>query len=133
MTTLTEKTKIFKSINLRVPTPDGVMYLVVIEDAQGNVFKIDVNAGKCGSSFMAWSQAFCDLLSIRLANKETTIPDIINFLSDYNTDRVRMGSDKLEVKSGPHGIKIALLKYLQFKSSQNDSGRESNFPRIPFR
>lgn len=115
---------IFRSFQIRVPTPDGVMWVHVVEDENGEPFQIFTNAGKCGTSFNAWAAAFANLLTLFINNvprDKFSLPHIIAELSLFTTDRLRMASDGALIKSGPEGICYALRQYLKDRDEQNNA------------
>lgn len=116
------------SVNIRIATPDGVMYVTVTEDGNHNPVQVNVSAGKCGHSFSAWAVSMCEVISYMLSKTKTPIATVIHLLSEHNSDReVNHGS--LRVKSGVQGIKLALIQYLQYKK-QNSDGLNGFAPRI---
>lgn len=110
------KTTIYGSLTLKVRTPDGTMYVFVSEDITGRPVNIQVSAGKCGTSFSAWASCMCGLLSHLLEGNLASIPDLIVLLSDHNTDKDTPNGNGIYTKSGPHGLKVALMMYLNHKN-----------------
>lgn len=132
MTTATSS-DIFESVTFKIETPDGTAYMNIIEDQFGAAIRVNINAGKCGTSFSAWAGSVCGMITHMLENRYANIPTIISLLSDYHTDKsVNSRSGQIPVRSGVHGIKLALLQYLQYKNS-NVSTNRTGIPRIPYR
>lgn len=100
----------FRSISIRVPTPDGTMYVNILEDDSYRACKVLISIGKAGASVSAWADAVGRLIS-KLLELGAGINFIIDELSALNTDRVAIDSTGEEVRSGPDGLALALMKY----------------------
>jgi hypothetical protein len=123
----------FASSSIRVDTPDGTMYVFVMEDETKVPFKIQVIIGKSGSSVQAWAYGMAELISSMLASKRFTIHDVIVHLSGITTDKYKRLLEGPEVRSGVEGLVIALLKYRDsvFTPAQlDDSYRPPSFGNV---
>jgi len=106
-------TESFNSSVIQVGTPDGTMYVTVIEDSTGNPVSIQIQIGKTGTSIRAWTSAITGLIN-RLLSYNTPLADIISDLASHSTSKSsfnRSGS----VKSGPDGVVYALFVYQKNK------------------
>ena len=113
---------IFKSYNIQVRTPDGTMYVVIAEDHSGYPFKIDVFAGKAGTSFSAWAASLAAIIEELWRNKVTT-PTVIRLIGDSYTGSFRTNIGNIKVFSGPQGIKYALMRYMNMKKQEEKVDR----------
>lgn len=96
---------------VRQPTPDGELYLTIIEDNDHRPVKLFIEIGKSGSSIRAWTDAFQRIASLVLDNGGS-IDDIISELSGITSGFIARDSGAgAIVNSGPSGIVRALEKY----------------------
>lgn len=112
-----------------VPTPDGTLYLTIIEDDKGNAIAIRIAIGKAGTVVRSWTEAVM-LLANRYLEKGGTIHDIIEALSDLATSRIMYTYGKVPIRSGPEGIVYALTRYVQKKYRDDEFNTPKPFPRI---
>ena len=108
----TNSPNIFNSYNYRVRTPDGTMYIIIMEDHNGKPFKIDAHVGKAGNAVSQWAQALCGLIDTLWSRGEET-GNIVGMLSGFISSRPVQISDGQKIFSGPQGIQQALIFYLQ--------------------
>jgi hypothetical protein len=101
---------IFESVTYQVDTPEGVMFVTIIEGNSGKPLAIDIHVGKSGSTLRAWSQSFARMLTLALDNG-ATLNDLISELSLQRSDKSRTSSDGIEITSGPEGVCSAMMKY----------------------
>lgn len=99
----------WKSNVIRKLTPDGTLFVIIDEDAEGNPAQIRVQIGKAGSGLAAWTFAFSQLLTLAMQHG-ATIEDVITVLSNTNSDRL-VYDRNTPIKSGPAGVVQALLSY----------------------
>jgi ribonucleoside-diphosphate reductase alpha chain len=125
MMTPTDKVvPIADSFNIRVYINEGTMYVIIQDDEDGKPYRIDVSVGKAGSAVAAWAGATCDLIGTLWAYGVKT-EDIITRLAGYTSDKYKTQEDGTKVYSGPQGVQVALLKYLQWKKNDVDKGNRS--------
>lgn len=103
----------FDTSVIKVRTPDGKMFVSVMEDASGKPFKIAIQIGKNGSAIRSWTESVSNLIS-RLLEVNTPLSSIINDLSSLSTDRVSFNADGI-VRSGPDGVVYALFVYMKHR------------------
>lgn len=104
------------SWNIRVRTPDGVMYFTIVEDEQGNIEKILSSAGKTGSTLSLYVDAMCNLVSHIISRKLMSLNEIISVLSHYNTASIVYNEGGVPVRSGIGGLIYAIQKYRKQKA-----------------
>jgi hypothetical protein len=107
--------EVFKSMNVKIESPDGTMYVTVMENEHGVPFKIMVNIGKAGSSLNAWAAIVADFVSdtITRVGVNSAIAKLLNVSSDkvsYTPDSVT-NDGVTTIRSGPEAIAYALIKY----------------------
>lgn len=102
---------IFSSETVRVTTPDGTMFVNIMEDSKGNPVQIQLNVGKAGNSVAAWAFAMATLCTMLLSSGKYSINDLIAHLSGITTNKHLRHMDGVRCSSGPEGLVIALLKY----------------------
>lgn len=113
----------FSSMTIRVKTPDGTMYVHILENEKELPVKIMVSAGKCGTSFSVWADATCHMISELLTREDKygdrmSLAAIISMLSEFHTDK-SIRDHGIQIRSGVHGLKVALLTYMNDKSIKN--------------
>jgi len=107
----------FDTSVIKVRTPDGKMFVSVMEDINGRPFKIAIQIGKNGSAIRSWTESVSNLVS-RLLENNVPLSAIINDLSSLSTDRVSFNADGI-VRSGPDGVVYALFVYMRHKNVQS--------------
>jgi hypothetical protein len=112
-----------------VPTPDGTLYLTIMEDDKGNAIAIRISIGKAGTVVRSWTEALM-LVANKYMEKGGTLHDIIEALSSLTTSRVMYTSGKVPIRSGPEGIVYALTRYVQMKYREDAFNTPPKFPRI---
>lgn len=100
----------FRSVNVRVPTPDGTMYVTIMENENRRPFQILINIGKAGTSVSAWADALSRIVS-KLFETGVGVNEIIEEFSLMGTDKVARMDDGSQVHSGPEGVAVALMRY----------------------
>ena len=111
------KEDVFNSINIRVESPDGTMFITVLENEGNLPFKILVHIGKAGTSLSAWADALAEFVSEALPR--IGVNSVIAMLLNIRSDRVAFIKDTwtrgddgvIVVRSGPEAIAYALIKY----------------------
>lgn len=128
---LMSKEGFFRSVNYMIRTPDGKMFVTIMEDDDGKPFKIQINVGKAGYSLSAWSNALSRMID-RSLEFGVSLDALINELSEITSDKVVMDATYI-CRSGPEGVVIALMKYNQDKNLKEveeleyESARQSRF------
>jgi hypothetical protein len=111
----TYKEEVFKSINVKVESPDGTMYVTVLENEGTVPFRVIVNIGKAGSALNAWASCLADFVSDALPR--VGVNSVIAKLLNVRGDRVSFVPNTwthdglVTVHSGPEAIAYALIKY----------------------
>ena len=108
-------TEKFNSWTFRIPTPDGTLNVIVMENNVGDPFEIQLVIGKAGSAVAAWAYATARLCSTLLQTNACKINDLITHLSSANSDKISYTDSREPVRSGPDGLALALLKYQNAK------------------
>lgn len=114
----------FSSETVRVSTPDGTMFVNIMEDERGEPIHIIINVGKAGHSVGAWACAMAELCTVLLKDGKNTISDLIVHLSGITTNKHLRHMNGAVCRSGPEGLVIALLKYRDGKFA--DTVRKTN-------
>lgn len=115
---------IFESRMMRVQTPDGQMYVNVMEDKDGDPFQVIINIGKAGSSVAAWAGALGAVISAGLQSGtklEVYLTELSNITSDGSARTI-----KSPCRSGPEGVWVCLVRYRKekFKELRERLGEE---------
>jgi hypothetical protein len=109
------KEDVFNSINVRVESPDGTMFVTVMENEGALPFKVLVNIGKAGTSLAAWANALADFVSESIPR--LGVNGVVAMLLNIRSDKVSFTPDTwtrdgiVTVRSGPEAIAYALIKY----------------------
>jgi len=102
--------RIYNSQTYQIRTPDGMMYINLLEDKDGSLVMIDVQIGKAGGSLRVWAHCMGRMLTMLLEHG-AYIDDLVEELSSQTTDRLAIHQGNVKVRSGPEGIYVALMKY----------------------
>lgn len=108
-----EQTK-FESITIQVPSPDGTMFVTIMEDNTGKPVGIDLHIGKAGASVAAWAQALSRMMTLAL-DHGSTINDLVVELSNMTSDKRRDTAAGEPIRSGVEAVWLALVKYKRDK------------------
>lgn len=122
------KNDFVNSANIRIPYPDGTMYVIIDEDDEtGKPYRLDVQVSKAGSSLAAWAKGLSECISL-LWQTGVDTNKIIEMLSNISSGMpYRTTPDGIKIYSGPQAIQVALSKYLQWKKeNKNVDFRERN-------
>lgn len=101
---------LFSSTTYRVPTPDGTLFLNIIEDSSGKMIGIDVNIGKAGSALRVWTHALSRITTMAI-EKGATLEDLLTELSSQHSDRSIRIAKGIDIRSGIDGVYNALMQY----------------------
>lgn len=117
-------TNLYKSYNMKVRTPDGTMFVNILEDVNNQPFQVIINIGKAGSQVAAWAQGLAACISAGLQNGvkiETFLTELSSITSDKEARTVNSNC-----RSGPEGVWKALVRYRneRFKELQEQLGGE---------
>ena len=105
----------YDSIVPAVDTPDGKMFVIVLEQ-EGAPRGVLIEIGKSGTSVRAWADALARIVTLALRSG-LGIERIIEEVSNITTDRL-VRSRGTRIRSGPEGFAFGLLLYTQEKSTQ---------------
>ena len=111
----------FKTFSVRVETPDGTMFVHILEDEKELPQKVIINVGKAGTNLTAWADAAARLVSKLLPN----VHGVIEELTGLTTARFSRLPKGEIIHSGPEGIAYALLKYRGERYKDNKPKRRS--------
>lgn len=109
------------SLTWKVMTPNGVMFVTIVEST--NYLKkpipveILITIGKSGSSIMAWANMTASLISL-LFKKKADVEDIIAEISMNLSDHSVLQKPGVSIRSEPEGIKYALLRYQEDRNKR---------------
>lgn len=103
----------FNSSTIKVETPDGDMFVTIMENDSGRPCRVHVTIGKAGASIAAWSQAIAEMINSLLVGGKG-INDIIVWLSQHTSSKPSRSRD-IPIRSGPDGIVVALMEYRRHK------------------
>jgi len=107
---------VYNSVSIHAITPDGTLYVFVMEDKEGNPKQIKVIIGKAGSAVSAWADALESMINIALL-AGISLDTICETLKDITTDKStgsRFGTN-VNVRSGPEGLYTCLFRYIKGK------------------
>jgi ribonucleoside-diphosphate reductase alpha chain len=98
----------FQSVQMKVRTPDGTMFVNVMEDADGKPFQIIINIGKAGSAIAAWAQALAATMSAGLQSGVKMEAFLTELSSITSSNRARTVDST--ATSGPERLNLKSLK-----------------------
>jgi hypothetical protein len=102
-----------QSFTVRVMTPDGVMFVTIVENSNGTrpqPAEILVTLGKTGSAIAAWAN-MAALLTSFLLERGVSLVDIAVKISNILSDKQTAQTAGMDIRSGPEGLKYAFLRY----------------------
>jgi hypothetical protein len=102
------------SVTIKVATPDGKMFVIIVDDENGNPTRVIIAIGKAGSTLMAWAESI-SRLATRLFKNGSTVHEVVKELTGIRADRLTLHNGT-EITSGPEGLAKALLIYQEWKS-----------------
>jgi|SRR5882724_2881223 len=123
------------TISVRVKTPDGTLFVHVLEDERKLPEEILLNIGKSGFSLQAWANALARVASLAL-RRGVSLREIAHEVSGITTDRSVRAQNGVTIRSGPEGLAHGLLQYLRHDESprrEDDDGDEGTFRPARFR
>lgn len=103
----------YNSFKFSITIPGGATaHIFIIENHDGNPFKITCNIGKSGLERGIWANALERTLSFALQN--TSLDEVIGLMSDVASDRFEPVPESV-CRSGPEAFAIALREYRNLK------------------
>ena len=115
-------TQVFESEVIRAKTPDGTLYLMVMQNKDKSIAGFNIAIGKAGAPLAAWTFAVTALMNLAV-QKGATIEDLLETLSNITSDRVARSATSV-CRSGPEGVWQALVKYRQRPSVDHESAQQ---------
>jgi hypothetical protein len=117
------------SVTWEVKTPDGTMFVHVLED-EGRPVGLMVNLGKAGSAISAWAQATSALATLAL-EKGAGINELIQELSGLSSDRPPSKyANGVTIRSALDGIAYALMQYKNHSYQEHVAKLEGKSPKL---
>jgi hypothetical protein len=103
------------SFTVKVMTPDGVMFVTVVEEDnpinnEPEPVQILISIGKTGSAIAAWANMAALLISA-LLETDLSISDVIMKISNILSDGISTQKTGIDIRSGPEGLQYALTRY----------------------
>lgn len=130
--------KLYPNTIERIRTPDGTLFICIIEDIDNTKpIMIQINGPKTGSSIASWYDALARAINIALASGI----DWMNFITEFSnitTSKAIRLVDGVSARSGPEAVAIALMRYRDRKNGEiqeeiDDSDDESDDVRPRWR
>lgn len=103
------------SYSIRVPSPDGEVFVHCTESESGNLEQVTVNIGKSGTTNASWADAFARMITFAL--RSTSLHEILEELSGNSSSRSIFSARHLGVNSSVDAVFRALLMYSNIKAS----------------
>lgn len=101
---------VFNSFNYRVNTPDGTMFINILEDKAGVICGVEITVGKSGGALKVWSHSFARMITMGLEHG-VTLEELCTELSSQNSDKARITGKGINIRSGVDGVYYALMQY----------------------
>lgn len=111
------------SYNIRVKTPDGTMFVTVVEKLNEKIptpIQVLIHIGKAGTGIAAWGSITESLVTL-LFQKGVTIEEIMSMLSLNTSQNIAFQKVGVNIRSGPEGLVYALMRYQQERNRRLDS------------
>lgn len=106
------------SSTIEVPTTDGKLFAIFIEDDVGKCQRVMIQIGKSGTAIRAWTAAMTEMVNISLENG-VPIEIIAVQLSNIVTDKNITTSTMHNIRSGPDGFVYAINRYIRSKKKDD--------------
>lgn len=109
------------SLTWKITTPNGIMFITIVESLNYLKKPIPVNIlitiGKSGSAIMAWANMTASLISLLFKSK-VDLEDIIVEISMNLSDHSVLQKPGVYIRSEPEGIKYALMRYQEDRNKR---------------
>jgi ribosomal protein L11 methylase PrmA len=115
--------KWYNNVTERVQTPDGTLFVIIIENEEGIPIMIQVSGAKTGTPVAAWCDALVRVCNIALAQGVDFMQLIEEFSNITTSKAIRLVSG-VTSRSGPEGVAIALMRYRDGKSIEREEEEE---------
>lgn len=125
----TQPLETWPNVCIEVKTPDGTMFVNVLEDENGAPIKVQIIIGKAGTSVAAWAQGTSNLVS-SLLEKGEGINHIISLLSNQTSSKEIRSANGTTVRSAMEGVVSALIDYRRMKFNELKDLFEGDYPRV---
>lgn len=102
--------EIFDNITLRIPSPEGIATIIIVEESPGKIYKIFFSIGKAGAPTNAWANALAEM-TVAALQGGMDLTDVIISLSNITSSRTVDTPEGMQCRSGPEALYMALLKY----------------------
>ena len=114
---MTTKTKEnwFDSQTYRVYTPDATLFVIIVDDHDGEPMSVDIHGVRGNAPLALWILSISQFIN-HLLKSGTHISKIITLLDVPVSPKYSQNNNGIRIYSGPDGIKWALTQYLQDKS-----------------
>lgn len=114
---------------VRVETPDGSLFVVVVEDTLGEPMEVHLSLGKTGTTIRAWTEAVQACITL-LLKTGTRLEDIINLFTNVTTGKLVYHAGVFPIKSGPEGLAHALKIYIAGKVNVPEFRGMNRLPKL---
>jgi len=114
MVTATPK---FDSVTIAVGSPNGKIYVTVLDDDDGRPIEVLIHAGKTGGPVHAWAASLARSITTSLGHG-ASINDIIEDLSLQTSDAYHRSADGTVIRSGAEAVCVALMQYRKAKYNE---------------
>lgn len=121
----------FNSISIRVETTAGTLFVMIMEDIQGEPCGIQLNIGKAGGELSAVAHGLARVCSLVL-DKGGKVSELIQELSNNTTDKQVRTKDGTIIRSVLEGVTWALVEYNRerYKTKLSLIAGGDIFPRL---
>jgi hypothetical protein len=127
---MTEET--YETKTMKCSSPDGTVYVQVLEDKSCEPIHVIVTIGKTGAAVRAWSEALAALISTLLRHN-VSIFEIIAELSEHTSDKMVRHNGKgglVKIRSGIEAITYCLHRYNEGRFDEITGSRKTRGARI---
>lgn len=119
------------TFSYKVATPDGDMFVHIMEEIPGKPTGIALNIGKVGHSVFAWASAVASLATVMLQSG-ISIHKVLEQVSGLTTERRTHQRNGVYIRSGPEGVAYAIMLHIRKQSEErekeyNDDERPARF------
>ena len=97
------------SYTIKVPSPDGTVFVHCIESAPSILEEIDINIGKAGASVSAWADGLKRVINLSL--RTSPLSDVLVQISNISSDKSTLSPRRSNIRSGVDAVFYALMVY----------------------
>ena len=117
--------KFYNNVTERVQTPDGTLFVIIIEDDEHKPIMIQISGAKTGTQVAAWCDALVRVCNIALSQGVDFMKFVEEFSNITTSKAIRLVTG-VTARSGPEGVAIALMRYRDGRNNEEEEIDDSD-------